>query len=83
MTQLTGKHLKELRLAAEMTIDELVEAVGMKDRRTMIRWHHSEEVLRGKSLAAVEHFLARGGDRAAAMEAIALWRDAPAQSSQQ
>lgn len=73
-TQLTGKHLKEPLLAAEITIDELVEAVGMKDRRTMIRWHHSEEVLRGKSLAAVEHFRAHGGDRAAAMEAIALWR---------
>lgn len=80
MTQLTGKHLKELRLAAEMTIDELCAAVGMKDRRAMIRWHHSEEVLRGRSLAAVEHFLVRGGDRA---EAIALRRGAAAPSSQQ
>lgn len=75
-TQFTGTHLKELREAAGMTIDELTAAVGMKDRRSMFRWHHSEWILGGKALVAVQYFYDNGRDHAAAMAAIAQWKAA-------
>ena len=74
MTEYTGKHLKELREVLGFSLDTLCDYIGMRDKRSMRRWHHSEWVLSGNSLIAVKHYFENGRNKASAEAAVDLWR---------
>lgn len=74
MAEYSGKYLKEMRGQIGMSGEDLCDYIGMRDKRSMRRWNHSEFPLSGKSLIAVQHYMHNGRNKASAQEAVDLWR---------